>query len=300
MKKIDELLDIETKDRNDDVTIERLLEDKSIERFVLKHDLKHDTIIRGMNPLLTYKEEKAICEQCDGLYECQLSSTGMTPRIRYYNGEILLGYRPCRYNKDDSSFKNINRMHMPKKVFEADIHDIDLIGSERKEIHQHLMRFLKKRKTDDQVKGMYLSGVYGSGKTYILAALANELAKQGEKIIFAYYPDLVREIKSSIGTGELEANVEKLKTTDILMLDDIGGESVSGFIRDEVLGPVLQHRLLDKKPTFFSSNLKMKSLPDAMRLNQSKIEQTKAYRIFERIRSLADEFTLSEKPQSRT
>lgn len=300
MKKIDEILDIDTPERDDDATIERLLQDKSIERFVLKHDLKHDTIIRGMNALLTYKEEKAICGRCDGLFECRLASPGMTPRLRYYNGEILLEYTQCRYNQNDDAFDNIQRLHMPKKVFEADIKDIDLIGPERKDIHQRLMRFLKSRTTDEQVKGIYLSGVYGSGKTYILAALANELARQGEKVIFAYYPDLVREIKSSIGTGELEANVEKLKTADILMLDDIGGESASQFIRDEVLGPILQHRLLDKKPTFFSSNLSMKSLPDAMRLNQSKIEQTKAYRIFERIRSLTDEFTLSEKPRSRS
>jgi primosomal protein DnaI len=44
------------------------------------------------------------------------------------------------------------------------------------------------------------------------------------------------------------------------MLDDIGGEGSSVWVRDEILGPILQYRLLDKKPTFFSSNLSIKKL----------------------------------------
>jgi primosomal protein DnaI len=146
------------------------------------------------------------------------------------------------------------------------------------------------------MKGMYLSGIFGSGKTYILAAMAKELAKKGYKVIFAYYPDLVRELKSSIGSGALEDRIEELKTIDVLMLDDIGGETISAFIRDEVLGPILQHRVLDELPTFFSSNLKMKTLIQSMSMDGGDVERSKATRIFERIRELTVEFELTEKP----
>ena len=46
-----------------------------------------------------------------------------------------------------------------------------------------------------------------------------------------------------------------LKTSPILMLDDIGAESNSAWFRDEILMIVLEYRMMQELPTFFSSNL---------------------------------------------
>jgi primosomal protein DnaI len=130
-----------------------------------------------------------------------------------------------------------------------------------------------------------------------LAALANELANKGYKIVFAYYPDLVRELKSSIGSGDLEEKIIKLKSVDMLFLDDIGGEYFSKFIRDEVLGSILQHRLLDNKPTFFSSNFPLKELVNVIKDNNSQQETVSALRIIQRIKRMTEEFVLSDMPR---
>lgn len=296
MRKIDEYLKQYPKEVRPDDAIDTLLEDGEIRQFVLRHDLTHETILNGINSLLTYKDQKAICQACPGLYDCKLITTGMTPVLQYYNGDISLSYQKCRYNNVDESKFRIDTLYVPKKVFNADISDFDLIGPERKEIHKYILKFLAEYTPDNYVKGMYISGIYGSGKTYILAVIANELAKKGVEIVFVYYPDLVRELKSSIGSGDLEEKIERLKAAQILFLDDIGGEAPSAFVRDEILGPILQHRVLDEKPTFFSSNMKMKVLIEAMQTDGSNIEKTKAFRIFERIRELAVEFEISEKP----
>ena len=132
----------------------------------------------------------------------------------------------------------------------------------------------------------------GSGKTYTLAVIAKELTKKGYQVVLAYFPDLVREFKSSIGNNTLETLINKMKQADILMLDDIGGESNSAWIRDEVLGPILQYRLLDEKPTFFSSNLSIKDLARNMQDNNQTASQLKAARIAARISSLTTEFQL--------
>ncbi|MFA5035869.1 MAG: primosomal protein DnaI [Candidatus Izemoplasmatales bacterium] len=296
MKKInDYLLDKSSKYSPDEI-IDRLLEDAIINRFVLTNDLKHDTITDGINQLLTFKESKDTCNQCQGLYECKLNYLGMQPRLVMYDSEIALDYGKCRYNTSDESRSKIDAMYVPRKVFNADFSDFDLIGSSRKEIQKYMLEFLHDYSKTNPKKGLYLSGLFGSGKTYILAAMANELAKKNFNIIFAYYPDLVRELKSSIGTGELEEKIQRLKTVDVLFLDDIGGETNSAFIRDEVLGPILQHRVLDELPTFFSSNIKMRSLIEAMQIDASSHEKTKAVRIYERIHELAIEFELTEKP----
>lgn len=296
MKRINEYLHNYPIKKTTDEMIDNLLEDPIIRNFVLKNDLKHDTISSGINTFLTFKESKDICNLCLGLYECKLESTGMTPKLQNYENDIILEYTKCRFNTSDDSKLKIDALYVPRKVFNADFSDFDLIGEERKAIHNYIIKFLKEYSKDHPMKGMYLSGIFGGGKTYILAAVANELAKLGYHIIFAYYPDLVRELKSSIGTGDLEQKIEKLKTIDVLFLDDIGGESPSAFIRDEVLGPILQHRVLDQLPTFFASNLKMKVLVEAMSLDNSQIEKSKAVRIFERIKELSTEFEITVKP----
>jgi len=295
MKKINDYLP-KTENIDYDYTIDKFMADPIVSNFIVKNDLTNDTIKLGINQLLTFIGEKEICSKCQGLYECKLNSQGYNSHLEIYNEDIQLEYGKCQYNTAEDSENNIDAFYVPKKIFQASLDDLDLIGQERKEIHRYILNFLKNYDKEHYVKGMYISGLYGSGKTYILATVANELAKLGHHVTFVYYPDLVRELKSSIGTDSFEDKIEILKRTEILFLDDIGGETVSQFIRDEVLGPVLQYRMLDQKPTFFSSNLKTKPLADAMCKDETDLEKTKAYRIMERIRNLAVEYNLTEKP----
>ena len=295
MKKLNEYLN-DGNNANYDTTIDKFMADPLVSNFIMNNDLTHETIIRGVNNILTYINDKDTCSKCKGLYECKLVTTGFCPKLEIYNEDIELEYEKCKYNLADGSKQNISAFYVPKKIFQAALDDFDMIGSERKEIHRHMLNFLKNFNKKNYVKGMYLSGVYGTGKTYILATMANELAKLGYKITFVYFPDLVRELKSSIGTDRFEAKIEKLKATEVLFIDDIGGETPNPFIRDEVLGPILQYRLLDQLPTFFSSNLKTKTLLDALCKENTMLEKTKAARIIERIKALTVQFTLTEKP----
>lgn len=73
------------------------------------------------------------------------------------------------------------------------------------------------------------------------------------------------------------------------MFDDIGAESVSSWARDEVIGPIMQHRMLEKLPTFFTSNFDLEQLQQHLTYSQRGEEEVvKAARIIERIRYLAE------------
>lgn len=296
MKKVDAYLKTFDKPINYDKLIDDFMSDQVIKKFIMDHDLTRDEIIRGSHVFLTYKEEKEICNLCQSLKECQLKTIGYTPHLAYNNRRIQLEYVKCQYNQNTSS-QNINALYIPRRIFEADLEDMDLIGESRKSIHKYILDFLKKYNEKDFMKGMYISGKYGSGKTYVLAALANELSKTNHKIIFAYYPDLVRELKSSIGAGNLEEKIHDLKSIEILFLDDIGGEYFSKFIRDEVLGSILQHRLLDNKPTFFSSNFPIQELVNVLKDSNAQQEIVSALRIIQRIKRMTTEFVLNDMPR---
>jgi primosomal protein DnaI len=87
----------------------------------------------------------------------------------------------------------------------------------------------------------------------------------------------------------LNEKIEALKKEPILMLDDIGAEAMSSWTRDEVLGPILQFRMLEKLPTFFTSNFNLDQLEHHLTYSQrGEEEKMKARRIMERIKYLSE------------
>jgi primosomal protein DnaI len=130
----------------------------------------------------------------------------------------------------------------------------------------------------------------GSGKTYAMCAIANELAKRGVACAVVYFPELIAQIKASFNAEDKgsSATIEKLKDVPVLMLDDIGSESVTSWMRDEILGRILNHRMMHELPTFFTSNFNFQQLQAHYeQTNRNEYEPVKAARILERIKALA-------------
>ncbi len=282
---------------NKEDIIERLLEDDKLRRFFIDNDLDARFIEGHLQKLFNHKIESERCKNCTSLNECSQDMVGHEPGIRFVDKQLQTYYKECVYyrtrQEKTQQEKLIDALYMPKMIYNASLEDFDFSrGKNRTHIHNRLTSFVTMYLNGEKLKGLYLYGAYQRGKTYCLAALANELSKHGIKVMVAYYPDLVRELKSRISNNTLEEMISRLKQIEILMLDDIGGENQSSWVRDEILGPILQHRLLDEKPTFFTSNLKQKDLMNIMVTSSSRTEQIKAARIDARIKSLSDEIEM--------
>ncbi len=98
-------------------------------------------------------------------------------------------------------------------------------------------------------------------------------------------------MKSAINDNSVMEKINAVKKSAILMLDDIGADSMSSWIRDEVLGVILEYRMQQKLPTFFSSNFSMEQLENEhLSINQKgELEPLKAKRLMQRIRFLSRE-----------
>ena len=58
----------------------------------------------------------------------------------------------------------------------------------------------------------------------------------------------------------MKQKLQRIREANILMIDDIGAEEVTPWVRDEVIGPLLHYRMVQELPTFFSSNLNFEEL----------------------------------------
>ncbi|MEL1196606.1 primosomal protein DnaI, partial [Staphylococcus epidermidis] len=75
-----------------------------------------------------------------------------------------------------------------------------------------------------------------------------------------HFPTLAVEMKNAIGQNNVLEKVNVIKKAPILMIDDIGADAMSAWVRDEVLGIILQYRMQEQLATFFSSNFTMTEL----------------------------------------
>ena len=121
----------------------------------------------------------------------------------------------------------------------------------------------------------------------------NELAKRGKKVAIVYYPEFLRALKESFkDDDEYKEKFNYIKTAEYLLLDDIGAETVTEWSRDEILGTILQYRMEEKLPTFFTSNLNIEELENHLSLANKQVDKVKSKRIIERIKQLTDNLVM--------
>ena len=188
-------------------------------------------------------------------------------------------------------------MDMPKDIQEANFAQYESTPG-RGEALMAAVEFIENLKNDPRAfhKGLYLVGSFGIGKTYLLGAIARDLAEAGYTTTLVHFPTFAVEMKQAIGKDLVGDKLNAVKKAPILMMDDIGADAMSSWIRDEVFGVILQYRMQEQLPTFFSCNFSMQELEKHLSVTQrGESEPLKAKRIMERIRYLTKEIQMTGK-----
>ncbi|QKY69646.1 primosomal protein DnaI [Lentibacillus sp. CBA3610] len=277
---------------------EEVLNDPEISEFLsLNPQLSQKEIDKSLIKLYEYKTQSKQCDKCKSFGQCINMIQGYSPILRTDNDEIHLVYEKCHnridYEKQKEQQNLIQSLYMPKDIFNASINSIDIDNQRQPVIHE-MLNFLKEAKTSLPEKGLYFFGPFGVGKTYFLGALANELKRIKISSMLIYMPEFVREMKSSIKDDSINEKINYFKKTDVLMLDDIGAETQSAWFRDEILGSILQYRMMENLPVFFTSNYSLEQLEEQLATtNRGGSETVKAGRIIERIKQVAQAVELT-------
>ena len=237
------------------------------------------------------------CKKCKNISQCQNSFQGHVYYPEILNDNLVFDYIPCKYQKEleiKNKYKeNIYLFDLPKEIKEASMKEIDLDNPDRFQIIKWLKNFLDTYIPHTGHKGLYLTGNFGCGKTYLISAVLNELAKKEHKVAIIYYPEFLRSLKESFSSPDTyNEKFNLIKKIELLLIDDIGAETMTEWSRDEVLGNILQYRMQEGLTTFFTSNLEIKDLEEHFSISSKGIEKVKAKRIVERIKQLTIEMTM--------
>ena len=263
--------------------------DKEFKDYVYGLNANDNLLMKYTSNLQDSFEECKNCKKCKNLDVCKNKVKGYayTPVV----GEKLINFSYVICEKMQEELKkteyqnNLELFDMPLDVKKATFKDIYKDDKNRLPIIKYFKDFIDEYRNNEKPKGLYLTGSFGSGKTYLIAALFNEMAKKDVRSALIYFPEFLRSLKSSFQTN-YDEKFNYIKKVPLLLLDDIGAENCSNWSRDEVLGPILQYRMENHLPTFFTSNLSIEELENSLAITSSGVDKVKARRIIERIKQL--------------
>ncbi|PZT51991.1 primosomal protein DnaI [Paenibacillus silvae] len=236
------------------------------------------------------------CKACPGLKDCQNVQKGhrsVEEPNPNKSDELVFRLRKCNllkaYERQQGIGQKIKSHFIPSHILDATFDDIEL-DPQRLAAITAAVKFCSTFVPGQTTEGLYLYGPMGVGKSRIAGAIAQELAKCDIDVLMVYVPDFLLEVKDAIGskTETVENKLDSLRTASVLILDDIGAETLTIWTRDEVIGPILQRRM-ERLPIIYTSNLTINELrhhlanvKDAKEMDRKQHEK-KAERIIERI-----------------
>ena len=156
---------------------------KDFKEYVDGLNVNDNTLMKYTSNLEDSFQEYENCQKCKSLKDCKNKVEGYCYTPREKKDIITFSYEACsKKEKDlkDNAYKdNLELFEISQDIKDASFKDIYKDDKSRIPIVKYFKEFFDHYYDKEKPKGMYLHGSFGSGKTYLIAALFNELAKKG-------------------------------------------------------------------------------------------------------------------------
>ena len=295
MKKVGELMQTPQISQMKQESLLSLSQEKHIQDFFKDNYLDMSLMQDYWVELLDYNDDFKTCLHCPSLEHCPKDNQGMRKKLAYYDQEIIIELQSCQYGKQWEEKRNLLNQFVITNVNESllltDINRLDILKKEKLTTNEKVaLAQIKKYSKEPTETGLFLHGEMRTGKTTLLAALMNALAKEKKEIGFIHFPTFLIDLKASFSSKESDNSLDKLMKVDYLLLDGIGEENVTQWSRDEVLLTILSYRLLNHLPTFFNSMYGYKELNKVYTIKKG--DEIRANTITAKMKALSIEIML--------
>lgn len=270
---------------------QEIVSDTEVAAFIKKEGLTQKEITLSISKFLEYISQRDLFVKQDEAYIAKGYQPILVMNEGYADVSYLETEELVEYRRLEAIKNRIQLINMPASLKNVTVADIDKNDENRVEVMLAITDFVKR--FEEKPKGLYIYGNFGIGKSYLMAYLANLLSKTYlQSTTMLHYPTFVVDIKNAIKDGSVKERIDEIKLAQVLVLDDIGAEQHSPWVRDDVLQVILQYRMQENLPTFFTSNFSFDDLERHFASGKSGDETWQAKRVMERIRYLARDLHL--------
>ena len=272
--------------------VQKIMKDPDVAAFIQQESLTPEELNRSISKFNQYITERDKFLRGDMDYIAK----GYKPILVMNHGYADVSYEETpeliAAEKEAAIKKRLNLINFPSSLKNVSFLDVYRDDVQRLTVLNRVIEFVNDY--PNNLKGLYLYGDFGVGKSFMVAALAHDLSeKRGVSSTLLHYPSFVIDVKNAIGDGNVKTLVDEIKLSEVLILDDIGAEQSTAWVRDEILQVILQYRMQEDLPTFFTSNFNFEDLELHFAKGKNGNDETwEARRVMERIRYLAEETRL--------
>ncbi len=118
---------------------------------------------------------------------------------------------------------------------------------------------------DDKYENLMLTGTVGTGKSFLTCCIAAELLKTGHSVIYFSAVDFFKIYGNQMygrryGDEDADVSDDDIYTCDLLIIDDLGSESVNDQFSGSALFNCMNSRHNAQKSTIINTNLSLSYL----------------------------------------
>ena len=224
-----------------------------------------DEVIRENAPkIFDFSEDMKNCRNCKGLRHCNKNPKFLVTNITYEDGVVDRNILPCKKYLEQINFKK----RFVVQDFSEDYLDNHIKGDVSnltiKAKQQILMKYNASAIEKKSNQWIYVQGDMSTGKSFFAATLCVDAARNNayETISFVDVPERFKELTDYAfqKSPKFVDLLDKIKNSEMLVLDDLGNEFRSDFVRDNVFFPILAYRMKNKLFTIITSNYSIEDI----------------------------------------
>lgn len=193
------------------------------------------------------------CRNCPGVDKCNKATPRLCTKIIYEEGIVERQLVPCK--------EYLKLINFKKQFIVRDFPE-DWLSSSLKKIDGNSARLEVIKKYQENIKNpepkwIYLTGEEGTGRTFVAANIAIDIARNNlGPVAFIDVASRFKELQSKKDDAFNEL-LEKYMNAPVLVLDDLGNEYKSDFVREAILFPILNARSKSHLFTIITSDFNL-------------------------------------------
>lgn len=207
-----------------------------------------------------------------------------------YIENIATAYSRCNCDEAYKIWKKYDELSEKEKIKEFNLKHIDKlfqnnnlgkrqlnstfenykITNKNKKAYENAKKYANKLINGETDKGLFITGTYGVGKTYLASCIANETIKNKNTVVFGTLIQLLDYIKDTYKDSAVSDKeyLNLYSSVDLLIIDDLGKEKPTEWVLEKLF-LIVNNRYNNYLPIVITTNYNRNQLRERLCVNKN-------------------------------